>query len=240
MPRYDRILLKLSGEALAGPGPFGIDAATLRALADEVASVGRAGVGLGLVVGGGNFFRGAASASPPGAARPMNRAAADSIGMLATVMNAIALADALTAAGLDTRVLTAVEMNRIAECHTPRAALDHMAAGRAVVFAAGTGNPYFSTDTGAAVRALEIGARVLAKGTSVDGVYDKDPRKHADAVRFEKLSHQEVLDRRLGVMDSSATALCRDHALPIVVFNMRVGGNIMRMAMGEPVGTVVG
>lgn len=235
MPRHDRILLKLSGEVLAGKNGFGIDPASVRTLAEEIARVARAGVQIGLVVGGGNFFRGVAEV-----ARDMSRVAADSMGMLATVMNSIALADSLATAGLDTRVLTAIEMNRVAEFYTPRAALDHLEAGRAVICAGGTGNPYFSTDTGASLRALEIGASVMAKATSVDGVYDKDPRKHADAVKFDRIAHQEVLDRRLAVMDSSSVAMCRDNHLRIVVFNMRVAGNIMRMAMGEPIGTVIG
>ncbi len=235
MPRYGRILLKLSGEALAGQNGFGIDPAKARTLAEEISQVARTGAQLGLVVGGGNFFRGVAEV-----AKSMNRVAADSMGMLATVMNAVALADALTAAGLDTRVLTAIEMNRLAEFYTPRAAIDHLEAGRAVICAGGTGNPYFSTDTGASLRALEIGAAVMAKATSVDGVYDKDPRKHADAVKFDRIAHQEVLDRRLGVMDSSSVAMCRDNGLSIVVFNMGVAGNIMRMAMGAPIGTVIG
>ncbi|MBM3736952.1 MAG: UMP kinase [Acidobacteria bacterium] len=234
MARCSRILLKLSGEVLAGQNTSGIDPAKLASLAAEIAAVGKSGVQLGMVVGGGNFFRGVAAV-----ARNMGRVAADSMGMLATVMNALALADALELAGLPARVLSAIEMNRVCEYFTAQRAIEHLESGRAVLLAAGTGNPYFSTDTGAVLRALEIRADVMAKATRVDGVYDKDPLKHPDAVKFSQISFQEVLERRLGVMDATAAALCRDNKMPAVVFNMHVEGNIMRMAMGEPIGTVI-
>jgi uridylate kinase len=234
MPRYDRILLKLSGEVLAGSGTFGIDASRVAELCAEIAEVAKAGVQIGLVVGGGNFFRGVAAA-----ARNMDRVAADHMGMLATVINAIALQDALEKQDVPTRVMTAIEMHEVAEPYIRRRAIRHLEKGRVVVFAAGTSNPYFSTDTAATLRALEIKAQVVAKATRVDGVYDKDPLKHTDAVRYEKVGYLEVLAKNLGVMDASAVAMCRDNQLPILVFNLNVRGNIMRMAMGEPIGTLI-
>ncbi len=234
MAKYGRILLKLSGEVLAGRNTHGIDPEKVASLAAEIADVARAGVQLGLVVGGGNFFRGVAEA-----AKSMDRVAADSMGMLATVMNALALSDSLNRAGLRTHVMTAVEMHKVAEYFTAAAAVERLEAGHAVVFAAGTGNPFFSTDTGAALRALEIRADLVAKATRVDGVFDKDPMKHPDAVKFDAIGYQEVLERRLAVMDATAVALCRDNHMPVTVFNMHVEGNIMRMAMGEPVGTAI-
>jgi len=234
MPKYERILLKLSGEALAGEGKFGIEPERMRSLAGEVAEVARAGVQLGLVVGGGNFFRGVNAA-----ARNMDRVAADHMGMLATVINALALQDALEKQGVETRVMTAIQMRQVAEPYIRRRAIRHLERGRVVIFAAGTSNPYFSTDTAATLRALEVHAQVVAKATKVDGVYDKDPVKHADAVIYEEISYHEVLSKSLRVMDASAVAMCRDNSLPILVFNLTVSGNIMRMAMGETIGTLI-
>jgi len=231
---YGRILLKLSGEVLAGDGGFGVDQECLHRLAAEVAGVAKQGVQVGLVVGGGNFFRGISAA-----ARNMDRVAADHMGMLATVINSLALQDALERQGIPTRVMTAIAMPSVAEPYIRRRAIRHLEKGRIVIFGGGTSNPYFSTDTAATLRGLEIHADVVAKATSVDGVYDKDPRKHADAVRYESITFQEVLARQLGVMDASAIAMCRDNRLPICVFNLREPGNIMRMAMGEPVGTLI-
>jgi uridylate kinase len=234
VPRYGRILLKLSGEVLAGEGSFGIDASRVAALATEVAEVARTGVQVGLVVGGGNFFRGVAAA-----AQNMDRVAADHMGMLATVINALALQDALEKQGVPTRVMTAIEMHEVAEPYIRRRAIRHLEKGRIVIFAAGTSNPYFSTDTAATLRGLEIHAEVVAKATRVDGVYDKDPLKNADAVRFAEISFSDVLAKNLRVLDASAVAMCRDNKLAIVVFNLNVRGNIMRMAMGEPIGTLI-
>jgi len=231
---YKRILLKLSGEVMAGGAAFGIDSERVRALAEEVAEVVRAGVELGLVVGGGNFFRGVAPA-----ARQMDRVTADHMGMLATVINALALQDALEKQGVPTRVMTAIEMRQVAEPYIRRRAVRHLEKGRAVIFAAGTSNPYFSTDTAATLRALEIRAEIVAKATRVDGVYDKDPLKHPDATLYREISYQDVLARQLGVMDASAVAMCRDNRLPIFVFNLNQRGNIMRMSMGESVGTLI-
>ncbi|MFN3322634.1 MAG: UMP kinase [Bryobacteraceae bacterium] len=234
MPKYERILLKLSGEVLAGNGAFGIDADRVKALSAEVAEVANAGVQIGLVVGGGNFFRGVSAA-----AMNMDRVAADHMGMLATVINAIALQDALEKQGIPTRVMTAIEMHQVAEPYIRRRAIRHLEKGRIVIFAAGTSNPYFSTDTAATLRALEIKAQVVAKATRVDGVYDKDPLKHPDAIKYPQVSYLEVLSKSLAVMDASAIAMCRDNDMPIVVFNLNTRGNIMRMAMGEPVGTLI-
>jgi len=232
--RYRRILLKLSGEVLAGDGSFGLDAARVKALAEEVAEVAQAGVQIGLVVGGGNFFRGVAAA-----AQHMDRVAADHMGMLATVINALALQDALEKQKVPTRVMTAISMNEVAEPYIRRRAIRHLEKGRIVIFAAGTSNPYFSTDTAATLRGLEIHAEVVAKATRVDGVYDKDPMRHTDAVRFTHITYSEVLAKNLRVMDASAVAMCRDNKLRITVFNLNVYGNIMRMAMGEPIGTLI-
>jgi len=234
VPKYGRILLKLSGEVMAGEGSFGIDATRVAALATEVSEVARAGVQIGLVVGGGNFFRGVAAA-----AQNMDRVAADHMGMLATVINALALQDALEKQNVPTRVMTAIEMHQVAEPYIRRRAIRHLEKGRIVVFAAGTSNPYFSTDTAATLRGLEIKAEIVAKATRVDGVYDKDPLKSTDAVRFNEIGYSDVLSRNLRVMDASAVAMCRDNRLPIVVFNLNVRGNIMRMAMGEPIGTLI-
>ena len=234
MPRYGRILLKLSGEVLAGDASFGIDPERVKALATEVAEVAQSGVQIGLVVGGGNFFRGVAAA-----AQKMERVTADHMGMLATVINALALQDALEKAGAPTRVMTAIQMHSVAEPYIRRRAIRHLEKGRMVIFAAGTSNPYFSTDTAATLRGLEIHAEVVAKATRVDGVYDKDPLKHGDAVRFSEIDYSDVLSRNLRVLDASAVAMCRDNRMPIVVFNLNVRGNIMRMAMGEPIGTLI-
>ncbi|MGD1095378.1 MAG: UMP kinase [Bryobacteraceae bacterium] len=234
MPKYGRILLKLSGEVMAGEGSFGIDAGRVVALAAEVAEVARTGVQIGLVVGGGNFFRGVAAA-----AQNMDRVAADHMGMLATVLNGLALQDALEKQGIPTRLMTAIEMHEVAEPYIRRRAIRHLEKGRIVIFAAGTSNPYFSTDTAATLRGLEIRAEVVAKATRVDGVYDKDPLQHPDAVRYTEISYSDVLSKNLKVMDASAVAMCRDNRLPIVVFNLNVRGNIMRMATGEPIGTLI-
>jgi uridylate kinase len=232
--KYKRILLKLSGEVLAGLGNFGIDPDRVKALAGEVAEVSRAGIEVGVVVGGGNFFRGIA-----GAARKMDRVTADHMGMLATVINALALQDALEHMGAHTRVMSAIEMNQVAEPYIRRRAIRHLEKGRIVIFAAGTSNPYFSTDTAATLRALEIHAEIIAKATRVDGVYDKDPLKFPDAVMYDQVSYSEVLSKSLGVMDSTAIAMCRDNQLPVRVFNLNTAGNIMRMSMGENVGTLI-
>jgi uridylate kinase len=234
MPKYQRIVLKLSGEVLAGGTSFGIDAERLKSLAAEIADVAARGVQIGLVVGGGNFFRGVSAA-----ATGMDRVTADHMGMLSTVINALALQDALEKAGVPTRVMTAIEMHEVAEPYIRRRAIRHLEKGRIVVFAAGTSNPYFSTDTAATLRALEIHADVISKATRVDGVYDKDPLLHSDAVLYREISYLEVLSKALRVMDASAVAMCRDNQLPILVFNLNVYGNIMRMSMGEPIGTLI-
>ena len=234
MPGYRRILLKISGEALAGPLSFGLDPGHIRIMAAQVAEVVRAGVQVGLVLGGGNIFRGVAAA-----AHAMDRVTADHMGMLATVINALAFQDALEGLKIPTRVMTAIEMHQVAEPYIRRRAIRHLEKGRAVIFAAGTSNPYFSTDTAATLRGLEIHAEIIAKGTSVDGVYDKDPKKHADAVKYTEVSYTEVLSKALGVMDASAVAMCRDNRMPIMVFDLNGAGNIMRMAMGESIGTII-
>jgi uridylate kinase len=234
MAAYKRILLKLSGEALAGTASFGIDADRVRALAREVADVAAAGIQVGVVVGGGNIFRGIAAA-----ARNMDRVTGDHMGMLATVINSLALSDALEQMGIPTRVMSAIEMHQVAEPYIRRRAIRHLEKGRIVIFAAGTSNPYFSTDTAATLRALEIKADVIAKATRVDGVYDKDPLKFPDAVKFTEVTYLEVLSKALGVMDATSIAMCRDNKLPIIVFNLNTIGNIMRMSMGEAIGTVI-
>lgn len=234
MARFKRILLKLSGEALAGPMSFGIDPDRVKGLAGEIAAIAQAGVQVGLVVGGGNIFRGIKLA-----AKNMDRVTGDHMGMLATVINSLAMQDALEQMGVYTRVMSAIEMHEVAEPYIRRRAIRHLEKGRVVIFAAGTSNPYFSTDTAASLRALEIRAEVIAKATKVDGVYDKDPMKHADAVKYEEIGYTEVLTRSLGVMDATSIAMCRDNKLPIIVFNLNTVGNIMRMSMGEPVGTTI-
>ena len=234
MARFKRILLKISGEALAGPLSFGLDPERVKSLAGEVADVARTGVQVGLVLGGGNIFRGVAAA-----ANKMDRVTGDHMGMLATVINALAFQDALEHLGIPTRVMTAIEMHQVAEPYIRRRAIRHLEKGRAVIFAAGTSNPYFSTDTAATLRGLEIHAEIIAKATSVDGVYDKDPKKHPDAIRYNEIGYTEVLSKALAVMDASAVAMCRDNHMPIMVFDLKVAGNIMRMAMGESIGTVI-
>lgn len=234
MPRFNRILLKISGEALAGPLSFGLDTERVKSLAGEVAAVARTGIQIGLVLGGGNIFRGVAAA-----AQKMDRVTGDHMGMLATVINALAFQDALEHQSIPTRVMTAIEMHQVAEPYIRRRAIRHLEKGRAVIFAAGTSNPYFSTDTAATLRGLEIHAEMIAKATSVDGVYDKDPKKHSDAVKYAEVSYTEVLTKALGVMDASAVAMCRDNKMPIMVFDLNVTGNIMRMAMGDQIGTMI-
>ncbi len=234
MAAFKRILLKLSGEALAGGASFGINAERIKQLACEIADVAAAGVQIGVVVGGGNIFRGVAAA-----AQQMDRVTADHMGMLATVINSLAISDALEQMGVPTRVMSAIEMHQVAEPYIRRRAIRHLEKGRVVVFAAGTSNPYFSTDTAATLRALEVKADVIAKGTRVDGVYDKDPLKFPDATRYSEISYLEVLSQALGVMDATSIAMCRDNRMPIIVFNLTKTGNIMRMTMGEPVGTLI-
>ena len=234
MPAYRRILLKLSGEALAGGAAFGIDAERVKSLSREVADVAAAGVQMGVVVGGGNIFRGVAAA-----AQKMDRVTADHMGMLATVINSLALSDALEQIGIATRVMSAIEMHQVAEPYIRRRAIRHLEKGRIAIFAAGTSNPYFSTDTAATLRALEIKADVIAKATRVDGVYDRDPEKFPEAVRYADIGYLEVLSRNLGVMDATSIAMCRDNKLPIIVFNLNTSGNIMRMSMGETVGSMI-
>jgi len=234
MAKYERILLKLSGEAMAGPQSFGLDADRVKSLAAEVAEVARAGVQVGVVVGGGNIFRGIALA-----AKNMDRVTGDHMGMLATVINSLALQDALEHMGQHTRVMSAIQMHQVAEPYIRRRAIRHLEKGRIVIFAAGTSNPYFSTDTAATLRALEIKAQVIAKATKVDGVYDKDPMKHADAVMYKTIDYTQVLTKSLAVMDATSIAMCRDNKLPILVFNLNTPGNIMRMATGEDVGTII-
>jgi uridylate kinase len=224
----------VSGEAMAGQGYFGVDAERVKKLASEIAEVSRTGVQVGVVVGGGNFFRGVAAA-----AQKMDRVTADHMGMLATVINALALQDALEQMGAHTRVMSAIQMHQVAEPYIRRRALRHLEKGRIVIFAAGTSNPYFSTDTAATLRALELRAQVIAKGTRVNGVYDKDPLKHSDAVMYREITYLEVLSRDLAVMDATSIAMCRDNQLPIVVFNLNTTGNIMRMSMGEAIGTLI-
>src|SRR5450432_291084 len=232
--KYRRILLKLSGEALMDSTEQAIDPGTLSQIADELIDVHSLGVEIALVIGGGNIFRGVAASSGG-----MDRAHADYMGMLATVINSLALQDALESRGGHTRVMTALEMERVAEPYIRRRSIRHLEKGRLVIFAAGTGNPYFTTDTAASLRAMEIGAEIVMKATKVDGVYDKDPQKHKDARMFRRLSYLDVLNQNLGVMDSTAISLCRDNNLPILVFNMTKPGNIRRVLMGEPLGTMV-
>lgn len=234
-PAFERVLVKLSGEAfMDSQVGYGIDTRTVQSVAEELAEVQSLGIQLALVVGGGNIFRGGAES-----ARGIDRATADFMGMLATVMNALALSDALEKEGVYTRVQTAITMQEVAEPHIRRRALRHLEKGRVVIFAGGTGNPYFSTDTAAALRALEIGADTILKATKVEGVFDSDPVKNPDATMFHKLSYLEVLNRELEVMDATAISLCMDNSLPIVVFNLFEHGNLRRLVLGEDVGTIV-
>ena len=232
--RYKRVLLKLSGEALMGSNGYGIDPSVTEMLAREIKSIHEDGIEVGIVVGGGNIFRGLA-----GSAKGMDRAQADYMGMLATVMNALALQDAFEREDCSCRVMSAIQMNEVCEPYIRRRAIHHLEKGSIVIFAAGSGNPYFTTDTAAALRACEIGAECLLKATKVDGIYDKDPVKFDDAVRFDTISHREVLVRGLQVMDSTAAALCQDNRMPIIVLNIEGDDNIKRALCGEPVGTVV-
>ncbi|MCA9660914.1 MAG: UMP kinase [Myxococcales bacterium] len=234
-PVYSRILLKLSGEALQGTQGYGVDAEVLRAIAGEIGELVELGVEVAIVIGGGNIFRGMSAA-----ASGMDRASADYMGMLATVMNSLALQDALEQRGVYTRVLSAIEMKEVAEPYIRRRATRHLEKGRVVIFAAGTGNPYFTTDTAAALRAMEVAAEVLLKATKVDGVYDRDPALHDNAVRFSRLTYLDVLAKGLNVMDATAISLCKENDLPIVVFDMLTRNNIRRVVCGEPIGTLVG
>lgn len=233
-PAFGRILLKLSGEALTGSSGYGISPHVIDEVAQEVLQVCSMGVQLGIVLGGGNIFRGIA-----GAADGMDRASADQMGMLATVINALAMKDALERHGIEARVLSAVDVGKMAEPFVRGRALKHLSKNRVVIFAAGTGNPFFTTDTASALRALEINAEALFKATKVDGVYDKDPVRHEDAIKFDSLTYNDILEKNLKVMDAAAISLARDAGLPVKVFNMQKKGNIMLAVMGEPVGTLV-
>jgi uridylate kinase len=234
-PRYQRVLLKLSGEVLMGDQQFGVDPAITTRIARDVGEIQSLGVQTAIVIGGGNIFRGLAAS-----VRGMDRATADYMGMLATVINALALQDALERHGVLTRTVTAIEMRAVAEPFIRRRAIRHLEKGRVVIFAAGTGNPYFTTDTAAALRAMEIKAEVILKGTKVDGIYTADPVLEPTATRYDSISYLQVLERQLKVMDSTAISLCMDNKLPIVVFNLVEPGNIRRVVLGETVGTTVG
>jgi uridylate kinase len=233
-PAYRRIVLKLSGEALAGTQGYGIEPAVLERIAGETRDVTALGVQVAIVIGGGNIFRGVAAS-----AGGMERATADYMGMLATVINALALQDALEKVGLQTRVLSAIEMRAVAEPYIRRRAIRHLEKGRVVIFAAGTGNPFFTTDTAGALRAIEIGADAIIKATKVDGIYSADPKHDRSAQRLARTTYHDVLNRRLQVMDSTAISLCMENALPIIVFDLTRSGNIKRIVMGEPVGSIV-
>ncbi len=234
-PKYQRIILKVSGEALAGENDYGIDQKTLNLIATQVKDVVNLGVQTAIVVGGGNIWRGVS-----GSAKGMDRATADYMGMLATVINGLALQDALEAMEVDTRVQTAIEMRQVAEPYIRRRAIRHLEKGRTVIFAGGTGNPYFSTDTTAALRAAEIEAEIILMAKKVDGVYDDDPLKNPNAKKFNDLEYIDVLNKGLGVMDSTAASLCMDNKIPLVVFNINEHGNILKAVMGEKIGTFVG
>lgn len=231
---FKRVLLKLSGEALAGKQGHGINLQVIQQIAEDVALAHKENVEIGIVIGGGNIFRGVAAS-----AEGMDRASSDYMGMLATCINSLALQDALEKAGVPTRVQTAIEMAEIAEPYIRRRAIRHLEKGRVVIFGAGTGNPYFTTDTAAALRAMEINAQILMKATKVDGIYDKDPVKHTDAVKFDKISYIEVLNKNLKVMDLTAVSLCMDNKLPILSFDLMTPGNILRAVRGEAIGTIV-
>jgi len=233
-PRYKRILLKLSGEVLTGQAGFGIDPAAIQKIAQEIKEVKNLRVEVAVVIGGGNIFRGMAAS-----AKGMDRASADYMGMLATVMNGIALQEALEKIDVQTRVQTAIEMREVAEPYIRRRAIRHLEKGRVVIFAGGTGNPYFTTDTTASLRAMEIGADVILKATKVDGVYDADPLLHKNARKYDELTYLDVLKKRLKVMDATAISLCMDNQIPIIVFNLRRKGNIKRVVLGEKIGTRV-
>ncbi len=231
-PVYRRILLKLSGEALMGDGDYGISPAVVQRIAEEIDAVRQLGIQVAVVIGGGNIFRGVA-----GAARGMDRTSADYMGMLATVINSLALQDGFEKAGMLTRVMSGIEMPRVAEPFIRRRAMRHLEKGRVVIFAAGTGNPYFTTDTAAALRAVEIAADAVLKATKVDGIYTADPMKDPDAVRYDQVTFDECLQKDLRVMDATALSLCRENSMPIVVFNLKEAGNIQRVVTGEDVGT---
>lgn len=233
-PIYQRILLKLSGEALGGTQGFGVDPTRAQDIAQEIADVQKSGVETALVIGGGNIFRGVTAS-----AMKMDRVAADHMGMLATVINALALQDALEKLDVSTRVMSAIQMHQVAEPFIRRRAIRHLEKGRVVIFAAGTGSPYFSTDTAAALRAVEIKAQVIMKATKVDGIYDADPLKVKDATMFQQMTYWDVMSKNLGVMDLTAISLCRENNLPIIVFNLNVSGNISRVVHGEKVGSIV-
>lgn len=231
---YHRVLLKLSGEALLGERTYGIDPRVAKQIAQEIIDVRQLGVELAVVIGAGNIFRGLAAS-----AKGMDRTTADNMGMLATVMNALALSDALERQGADTRVLTAIEMRTVAEPFIRRRAIRHLEKGRVVLFAAGTGNPYFTTDTAAALRAMEMRADIIMKATKVDGIFSADPMTDPTATRIDSLTHIEVLERRLNVMDATAISLCMDNKLPIVIFNLTKPGNVRRAVLGEPIGSMI-
>ena len=233
-PRYQRVLLKLSGEALMGDAAFGISHEVVDYLAGEIGRIAALGVEIGMVIGAGNLFRGVS-----GSAEGMDRAAADNMGMLATVMNSLALKDALDQSGIPTAVLSAIPMETVCEPYSRRRALEHFAKGHAVIFAAGTGNPYFTTDTAGVLRGLEINAQLICKATRVDGVYDKDPLKHDDAVKFNELTFREVLERDLKVMDAAAISLAKENNHTLLVFDLSIPGNIERAVCGEQVGTLI-
>lgn len=232
--RYKRIMLKISGEALMGDKGYGIDPVVINTIANEIKEVYKLGIQIAVVIGGGNIFRGIAAS-----AKGMERASADYMGMLATVLNGLALQDALEKRGVLTRVQTAIEMRELAEPYIRRRAIRHLEKKRVVIFAAGTGNPYFTTDTAASLRAMEIGAEVILKGTKVNGVYDSDPMKNKNAKKFDKLNYLDVLQKGLKVMDATAISLCMDNSLPIIVFNLKKSGNIKRIVLGEKIGTIV-
>jgi len=234
MATYKRLLLKLSGEALLGEQGHGIDGNILKQYADEIKAVAEKGIEIAIVIGGGNIFRGV-----KGATQGMDRVQADYMGMMATLINSMALQDALEQKGVHTRLQSAIHMEQVAEPFIRRRAIRHLEKGRVVIFGAGTGNPYFTTDTAASLRAIEIEADVILKGTRVDGIYDKDPEKHGDAIKFDTITGDEVLKRRLSVMDLTAFTLCRDNATPIIVFDMNKPGNLMKVALKETVGTLV-
>jgi uridylate kinase len=233
-PSFTRVLLKLSGESLAGDQGYGIDPKTINAIAKEIREVVDQGVQLALVIGGGNIFRGLAASS-----EGMDRASADYMGMLATVINSLAMQDALEKQGVSTRVQSAIAMQAVAEPYIRRRAMRHLEKGRVVIFGAGTGNPYFTTDTAASLRAMEINAQVILKGTKVDGVYSADPKKDPDAIKLPELTYIDVLKKGLQVMDATAISLCMDNKLPIIVFDLTVAGNIKKVISGEKIGTIV-
>lgn len=233
-PSFNRVLLKISGESLAGDQGFGIEPQTINTIASEIRDVVSQGVQLALVIGGGNIFRGLAASS-----KGMDRASADYMGMLATMINSLAMQDALEKVGVATRVQSAIAMQEVAEPYIRRRAMRHLEKGRVVIFGAGTGNPYFTTDTAASLRAMEINAQVILKGTKVDGVYSADPKKDPNAIKFEELTYIDVLNRGLQVMDATATSLCMDNNLPIIIFDLTTEGNIKKVINGDAIGTIV-